>query len=468
MYEVESITNLGRPKIDLSRFFSGHAIHASGGQHSNPKELIDSVSMISMKIDSNNVEQVKHLTTEGLSKIQRLEFIKEIKQNLDAEVFELSTCNRVLYVGFNVSSQELEKSVLEVADCNSAEFNHFTGIDVWRNLVKVCSGLDSFIIGELQVMSQFRGAVAWHKKHGIISDFNGSFFDHVVSANRLIRKEFEFNQTTESMLNLATNALESEISREGGSICLVLGFGEMGCKAVETLISLNQSKIYVISRSPDEAKLRNQEIASNVSILTLDEWQKLDIEPTLVISTIRNNQATYNQSNPLPVSNPATVMDFSWPPSIDSDGVGSNQTLLGMDHWIRAAHKMGEEWNYSSVLDRSELMITQIEKKFLTALTDRSRAKFRAYMYQTMESLAIEWEESEYAEQSKPQLSAFSREIATWICNQEGPFATNELEKMVLSTDRPINSKLLNRVVSDVKEQIFKIDQMPDLPEVTV
>ena len=242
----------------------------------------------------------------------------------------------------------------------------------------------------------------------------------------------------------------------------------MGCKAVETLISLNQSKIYVISRSPDEAKLRNQEIASHVSILTLDEWQKLDIEPTLVISTIRNNQATYNQSNPLPVSNPATVMDFSWPPSIDSDGVGSNQTLLGMNHWIRAAHKMGEEWNYSSVLDRSELMITQIEKKFLTALTDRSRAKFRAYMYQTMESLAIEWEESEYAEQSKPQLSAFSREIATWICNQEGPFATNELEKMVLSTDRPINSKLLNRVVSDVKEQIFKIDQMPDLPEVTV
>ena len=116
------------------------------------------------------------------------------------------------------------------------------------------------------------------------------------------------------MLNLATNALESEISREGGSICLVLGFGEMGCKAVETLISLNQSKIYVISRSPDEAKLRNQEIASQVSILTLDEWQKLDIEPTLVISTIRNNQATYNQSNPLPVSNPATVMDFSWPP----------------------------------------------------------------------------------------------------------------------------------------------------------
>ena len=89
------------------------------------------------------------------------------------------------------------KQVLETTSLDSAPFDYFTGIDVWRHLVKVCSGLDSFIMGELQVMSQFRGSVAWHKKHGLISDLNGSF-DHVVSANRMIRREFGFNQTTES------------------------------------------------------------------------------------------------------------------------------------------------------------------------------------------------------------------------------------------------------------------------------
>ena len=137
--------------------------------------LMNSVSMISMRLDSSNVEHVKYLTTEGLDKPQRLKFLRGIKQELDADLFELSTCNRVLYVGFDVTCDELEAGVLETTSLDSAPFDYFTGIDVWRHLVKVCSGLDSFIMGELQVMSQFRGSVAWHKKHGLISDLNGSF-----------------------------------------------------------------------------------------------------------------------------------------------------------------------------------------------------------------------------------------------------------------------------------------------------
>ena len=53
-------------------------------------------------------EHVKYLTTEGLSKKQRLEFIKKIRDNLGADLFELSTCNRVVYVGFGVDCDELE------------------------------------------------------------------------------------------------------------------------------------------------------------------------------------------------------------------------------------------------------------------------------------------------------------------------------------------------------------------------
>ena len=65
---------------------------------------------------------------------------------------------------------ELETCVLETTSLKDAPFEHFTGLDVWRHLVKVCSGLDSFIIGELQVMSQFRGSVALHRKHELVND----------------------------------------------------------------------------------------------------------------------------------------------------------------------------------------------------------------------------------------------------------------------------------------------------------
>ena len=291
---------LGTPNIDLTKFFEAAPTHEINGKSVDAKTLINSVSMISMKLDSDNVEHVKYLTTEGLTKKQRLKFLNDIKQELNADLFELSTCNRVLYVGFDVTSSELESSVLRTASLESAPFEHFSGIDVWRHLVKVCSGLDSFILGELQVMSQFRGSVAWHRKHGLLSDINGSFFEHVVSANRMIRREFGFNQTTESMLNLATSALEEIVPSNETTSSLVLGFGEMGSKAVQVLLSLGQTDISVISRSPEQAALRNPDIAAQVNLITFEDWKSKQLAPNLIISTIRNNTATYNESNPIP------------------------------------------------------------------------------------------------------------------------------------------------------------------------
>jgi len=406
------MSDLGDPKINLTRFQESH-VHEIDGRSVNPKELMDSVSMISMKIDSDNVDCIKYLTTEGLSKEDRISYIETIRQGLQADVFEMSTCNRVLYVGFGVTCQELESCVLESTSLKEAPFIYHTGVDVWRHLVKVCSGLDSFIIGELQVMSQFRGTVALHRKYGLLSDINSSFFDHVISANRIIRREFGFNQTTESMLNLATNALEEAISTKETKSSVVIGFGAMGCKAIEVLLSLGQTSIYVISRSPDKGAIRNPELASKVEIMTFEEWKSAQIEPNLIISTIRNKSPLFKKSNPIPTTSPAMIMDFSWPPSIEQSGVAENQELYGMEHWIRVAHRLGVEWDYTSTVEQSEVLITDIQKKFMSALTDRSRAKFRSFMYQTLEAMSQEWEKSEYIENSADQRGTFSREIAT-------------------------------------------------------
>ena len=80
--------------------------------------------MISMKLDSDNVEHVKYLTTEGLDKQQRLQFLRDIRNKINVDLFELSTCNRVLYVGFNITCDELESGVLEMTSLESAPFDY--------------------------------------------------------------------------------------------------------------------------------------------------------------------------------------------------------------------------------------------------------------------------------------------------------------------------------------------------------
>ncbi len=460
------MNNLGFPKIDLTKFLSAQSVHTVNNETVDPIKLMNNVSMVSMKLNSDNVDEVKIMTTEGYSKEERIKFIQEIRDRVKSDVFELSTCNRVLYVGFGVNCETLEKSVLEATGLEVAPFDRYSGIDVWRQLVKVCSGLDSFILGELQVMSQFRGSVSLHRKNGLLSDMNGVFFDHVVAANRMLRKEFGFNQTTESMLNLATTAIEELISTEKDLTSVVLGFGGMGIKAVETILDFGQTDITVVTRNPEVSMSRNPGIASKVRMMSFDDWYANPGQPSLIISTIRNIDPTYTHERPLPPVS-STVMDFSWPPSIDSDGVSENQTLYSMDYWIKVAHKAGVEWDYSSTVQQSDVLLTDIQAKFMNALTDRTQSKFRAFIYKTLESLSEEWKSTEYVDENDNQMAPFSREIATWICNQSRPFGSDELEQIIRATERTINPNLIGRVVTDVTDAMLHINGKSTLPEAT-
>ena len=79
-------------------------------------------------------------------------------------------------------------------------------------------------------MSQFRKSINFHRDNNFISLYNFSFFEHIISANRNIRKKFGFNQTTESMLSLATSSLKDILGEKKGAKTTVLYFGDMGIK----------------------------------------------------------------------------------------------------------------------------------------------------------------------------------------------------------------------------------------------
>ena len=166
------------------------------------------VSLAALKFTADTIDSAKELTTEGISLEDRSKYIRKISDFTGSEVFEFSTCNRVLYVGFGIEPEELGTKISNLNGAEQIPFELYEGTDAWRQLVKICSGLDSFMMGELQVMSQFRKSVNFHRDNELISHYNSAFFEHVISANRSIRKQLGFTQTTESMLSLATSALD--------------------------------------------------------------------------------------------------------------------------------------------------------------------------------------------------------------------------------------------------------------------
>ena len=418
------------------------------------------ISLAALKFTSDNIEVAKELTTEGISEDERTNYIRKVSTFVGSEVFEFSTCNRVLYVGFDIEPEALSSKISEMNGTTAIPFELFEGTDAWRQLVKICSGLDSFMMGELQVMSQFRKSVNFHRDRQLISHYNSAFFEHVISANRSIRKQLGFTQTTESMLSLATAALEDILVGKGKLKTAVLGFGEMGSKAVEALLEAQQNDILVVSRDPSVSSERNPDLASKCTMISYEEWKANPRSLDLVISTIRNADATYNGEHPVPPTGEATLMDFSWPPSIHASGLDENQVLMGMEHWIKVSHNLGKEWNYEATLQRSESMINTVQERFMEALHNKTKAQFRALIYATMEELAQSWETlPEATESDVPQLRAFAREIATWICHQPAEFHLSELSRFVANTPRELSQAIIAHVDHEVKRSVLVLNE---------
>jgi len=422
--------------------------------HVDEDKMQGKVCLLSLKFDSNNIDVAKQLTTEGMSLPERVTFIQELSKTVDAEVFEFSTCNRVLFVGFDVDSTTLAVGISKMTNIDEIPFQTMTGSNAWRHLVKICSGLDSFIIGELQVMSQLRSSITLHKENNLIGTFNLAFFEHIISATRIIRKELGYTSSTESMLNLATNSLEDILTEKGDVQSVVLGFGDMGIKAVETLQALGQNNIVVISRNPSESAERNPSMAERCTMISYSELNKKRVKADIVISTMRCSTPAYTEKNPLPISGQATILDFSWPPSIAEDGVSTEHTLLGMKHWIQVARNIDNS-EYTTLMQKGNKLIANIQDRYMEALTNKNEARFRAFIYGHMENLSASWEESSSAQEKEiPQLGAFAREIATWICQQNSSFYLSELTNYVNSTNRSLNSNLLAEVSQDVETSI--------------
>tara|TARA_B100001113_G_scaffold337542_2_gene318898 strand:+ start:478 stop:1773 length:1296 start_codon:yes stop_codon:yes gene_type:complete len=425
---------------------------------------IEDISLVTIKLMKSTIQHMKNLTTEGMNSDERLKFVRSITNGMNGDIFEFSTCNRVLYVGFGVSCQEIIDKVLEVANLNYVPFQTYRGMDVWRHLVNVCSGLDSFILGELQVMGQFRGALSWHRKNNLISDMNAVFFDHVVAANRVVRKELGFTKTPESMFSLANNAIMETIAEVPDATITVIGFGDMGIKAVKALFELKQENILVITRTGSEASKRAPEISTRVRFKTFDEWAVED-KTQIIISTIRNIKPTFNSERKIPVTNKTKILDFSWPPSIDPSGIHANQELLDVKHWIRVAHKLEIDWNYDETINSGNMIIQDIEERFVISLRDKTQAEFRAFIYARMDELSTAWEDLDCDDLESSQMRPFSREIATWICKQEGKFNQEDLYEEVIRTRRKIRRPILTHIATDVTREMIRINDSETLLE---
>ena len=101
----------------------------------------------------------------------------------------------------------------------------------------------------------------------------------------------------------------------------------------------------------------------------------------------------------------------------------------------------------------------------LKSLENKTQTEFRSYIYSRLGKLSGTWEDLSSDNLEIVQMGAFSREIATWICEQNGEFNPEDLHDEVINTRRKINSTILKYIADDVMGEMFRINQSKTLME---
>ena len=169
----------------------------------------------------------------------------------------VSTCNRVELYG---TARDLSKAVA-LAEQHLAKPNDELkrvlyvreGDAAVRHAFRVAASLDSMVVGEPQILGQFKEAFEQAQATGTVGSLLGRCFQRAFAVAKRVRSETTIAEGTVSVSSIAVDLAHKIFGELGGRRMLLLGAGEMGEAAARSLAH-SGARLSVMNRSPEKAE----------------------------------------------------------------------------------------------------------------------------------------------------------------------------------------------------------------------
>jgi glutamyl-tRNA reductase len=210
------------------------------------------------------------------------------------EVFLLSTCNRtelyfeiddLQYVN-NISNWLLRQKGLLIEDFEDNMYS-YSDSSVVRHALNVACGLDSMVIGESQILGQFKDAFNEANDAGTIGKNLNRLFQYAFSTAKEVRTDTKIGANSLSIANVAVSLTDQFYDDLSDKNALLIGAGETISIAAKNLRKKNINKLYIANRTLENAKSIAEEVSGRaISLKDIPEKLK---NSDIVISAITGN-----------------------------------------------------------------------------------------------------------------------------------------------------------------------------------
>jgi len=202
--------------------------------------------------------------------------LQELKARGAAEAALLSTCNRTELFAVAPTPEEARRVVDETfhalartAGASGAELEpslyRFQDGEAARHLFSVAAGLDSLVIGEVQILGQVRRAHEIALDAGSAGPVISQLFSKGVHVGKRVRQQTRISEGAASISYAAVELARKIFDTLAGRRILIVGAGKMGVLAAKNLKGQGAHSLYVANRTRERA----DELAARIGAQTV-------------------------------------------------------------------------------------------------------------------------------------------------------------------------------------------------------
>jgi glutamyl-tRNA reductase len=240
-------------------------------------------------------------------------------------------------------------------------FYSYSGLDAVRHLYRVVSGIDSMVLGDVQIISQVKEAFQAAQEHHTTGILLNRLYNNALHVGKRSRTETEIGEGAVSVSYAAAELASKIFSDLSKRTAMLVGAGETGKLTAKHLQGRNLGKMVFANRTRAHAE-RLAEVLGGGSVVDYErmasEVPNVDIlissvnSPSHVLTAAEIRQAMKSRGN-----RPLFIIDIGVPRNIDPaantiDNVflhdidGLNQIIDG-----NLAHRRAEVPKVESIID---------------------------------------------------------------------------------------------------------------------
>ncbi|MCC5914160.1 MAG: glutamyl-tRNA reductase [Balneolaceae bacterium] len=237
-------------------------------------------------------------------------------------IFTVSTCNRTEVFAMGVSTRELIRLLTTYSRGTLDEFHRYgferEGERAVEHLFKVATGLDSQILGDLQIVKQVKEGYEYAASEGMVSGEMHRLMQHVFRAHKRSRNETSLGQGAATVAYAAVQFAMRTFDNLAYKNILLVGTGKIGKVTCKNLVNLGASKLTLINRTRDRAEFVADKF--NLEVADMEHLPEQIADADLVIVATGAIEPVIRTEHMQPsMENPKfkVMLDLSVPRNID-------------------------------------------------------------------------------------------------------------------------------------------------------